>query len=202
VYIHVYTDSPTSGGTDGTQVSEEISTTLASAAAIADTTITVDDATNFYAALSIKIDSEIATISSVDYDTNVITLSADLTVAHSSSATVKSVANESSPITYSSSITAGSESGTLNLALRTESGYATTGSTVITPDGTTASYWALSGDGSTWNDYGAALTITSTISTTNTLFYAKYTSISTELNLHDKTVNFVVATTITATSSS
>ena len=200
MYIHVYTDSPTSGGTDGTEVSEEISTTLASAAAISETTITVDDATNFYTGLKIKIDSEIATISSLDYDTNIITLSDALTVAHSSSATVKSVANESSPITYSSSVTAGNESGTITLAIRTETGYETTGSTVITPDGTTSSYWALSADGSTWKDYGAALTITSTITVTNTLFYAKYKSASSELTLHDKTVNFNVATTIVATS--
>jgi hypothetical protein len=111
MYIHVYTGSPTASGTDGTLVSEEITSTLSAAAAIGATTITVASATNFYAGLTIMIGTESATISSVDYDTNVITLSAALTIAHSSTEAVANTAKESSPITTSSSITAGNGSG-------------------------------------------------------------------------------------------
>lgn len=96
----------------------------------------------------------------------------------------------SNPITSASSVTTGNESEVITLAARCETGYTTSGNAVITPTGTTATYWSLSLDGVTWLAYGAALTIASTITAVNTLFYAKYKAAAGENPATDKTVSF------------
>jgi len=198
VNIHVYGGTPTAGGTNGTLLSEEISSTLTVAASIGDLTITVEDATNFYADLVLRIETEVATVSSVDYSTNVITLTAVLTVAHNLGKTVINTASDSAPITSTDSVVAGNESGIITLAIRTETGYATSGTTSITPSGTTSDEWQLSLNGTTWLDYGVALTITSIITAVNTLFYARYKVLSSETASFDKTVTFDIDRTIVA----
>lgn len=63
-------------------------TTLASDAASTSTTITVTDASRLIVGDTITIDSESATIDSIDYDTNVITLTSGTASAHSTGDTV------------------------------------------------------------------------------------------------------------------
>lgn len=83
-------------------------------------------------------------------------------------------------------------SAAVALAIRCDTGYVTAANIVITPTGTDAAMWALSADGTTWGAYGAALTITSVINTTNTLFYARAKAASTENPHTDTTVSLVV----------
>ena len=89
------------------------------------------------------------------------------------------------------------ESTALTLGIRCEDGYSTASNTVITPTGTTANMWALSLDGVTWQNYGAALTITGIINATNTLFYCKAKTVDTENPVNDIGVKFNISTTIT-----
>jgi hypothetical protein len=198
MYIHYYKGSPTAGGTDGTLVSEETKTTLSAQAAIGATTIIVADAANFYTNLAIKIESETATVQSVDYATNIITLAGALGAQHASGATVINTSAESSPISPLNAVVTGTESEVLTLAARCEAGYQTSGNTTITPSGTTAADWALSLDGVTWGAYGAALTISTVIGTTNTLFYAKCKATTGEKPMNDITVNLDLAAKVVA----
>lgn len=87
------------------------------------------------------------------------------------------------------------ESTVIKLAIRCEAGYNTSGNTVITPTGTSADKWALSLDGVTWGAYGAALTITTAITTVNTVFYAKAKAVSTENPVNDTAVKIQVSST-------
>jgi hypothetical protein len=144
------------------------------------------------------VESESATVKSVNYSTNGITLTTGVSAAHASGAKVLNTAAGSAPITTSASVATGSESSAIHLAIRCESGYATQGSTTITPTGTTADDWALSADGSTWGTYGLALTITSTIGSTNTLFYAKYKAVAGESPSNDTSVALNTVATIIA----
>jgi hypothetical protein len=105
---------------------------------------------------------------------------------------------ESSPISVTLNATNNEESSSITLAIRCETGYNTTGNTSITPTGTSASKWCLSNDGTNWGTYGSALTISSTIGTTNTLFYAKAKAVDTETPVNDTTVNLVCSATIQA----
>ena len=88
------------------------------------------------------------------------------------------------------------ESAALKLAIRCESGYVTGATTSITPTGTTATKWALapdnSGSAGTFGAYGAALTLASGITATNTIFWAKAKAVSTENPANDTTVDLVV----------
>jgi hypothetical protein len=94
------------------------------------------------------------------------------------------------------------ESSPIKLAIRCENGYETVGNTTITPTGTSASKWALAPDNAgspgSFGSYGAALTISSTIGATNTLFWAKAKATSGEAVGSDTSVDLVVAATVTA----
>lgn len=94
------------------------------------------------------------------------------------------------------------EGAAIKLALRCDTGYNTYGNTTVTPTGTSASKWALANDNSgsagTFGAYGAALTISSIINTTNTIFWAKAKATSDETPSNDTTVDLVVNTTIQA----
>lgn len=91
------------------------------------------------------------------------------------------------------------ESAAQKLAIRCDAGYVTTGNTTITPNGASATKWALSLDGSSWGVYGAALTISSVINATNTIFYAKAKATTDEVNpVNDSLVDLVVNATIAA----
>lgn len=93
------------------------------------------------------------------------------------------------------------ESAPVKLAIRCDTGFVTTTSTVITPMGTTLNDWALAPDNAgvagTFLDYGTALTITSLINATNTLFWVKARAVSSESPINDSTVTLQIATTIT-----
>jgi hypothetical protein len=79
-----------------------------------------------------------------------------------------------------------SQSETVKLALRCDSGYQTVGNTTIAASGTTASKWSfcLTENGT----YTSTLTISTTIGTTNTIFYAKADSASSETPTTDTSV--------------
>lgn len=98
------------------------------------------------------------------------------------------------PITVSLNAT-NSESKTIKLAIRTESGYVTTGNTVISDSGDTNDRWKLCmTENGTFTD---SLTISSPITATNTIFYAKASSASAETPATDRSVSLQVQTTIT-----
>jgi len=195
MYLHLYKNSPTAGGTDGQLVSETISSTLSATTAVGATEITVADAMNFNTSgLAIKIGTESTTVSSVSG--NVITVPA-LTAIHASGETVINTAAESNPITFGPlDATTTTESAVQTLAIRTESGYVTGAVTVLTPIGTNATDVCLSTDGTTWGAYGSAISLASGIAAVNTLFYAKAKSIAGESPTNDITIeiNFTCAT--------
>ena len=99
-------------------------------------------------------------------------------------------------------ILVGNECSPIKLAARCDSGYATYGSTVITPTGTTYDKWALAPDNAgapgTFGAYGAALTIAGQIGATNQLFWAKAKAVNGETPQNDTTVDLQVAATIQA----
>jgi len=90
------------------------------------------------------------------------------------------------------------ESAAIKLALRCEAGYNTSGSTTITPSGTTSAMWALSLDSVTWGSYGSALTISTVIGVVNTVFYVKAKAVSSESPANDTSVDFQVVGNIVA----
>lgn len=113
--------------------------------------------------------------------------------------TLVSEGTGSSPITVGPlNASNNEESAAITLAIRCESGYITTGSTVITPVGTTAAKWALSDNGSSWGAYGAALTISTLIGATNMLFYAKAKATADENPANDSSVSLQVQATVAA----
>lgn len=94
--------------------------------------------------------------------------------------------------------TANAVSEPIKLAVRCSEDIYTDGNTTITPTGDNAAMWALapdnSGSAGTFGDYGAALTITASIDDTNTIFWAKAKSVSTEnptVNTGELTVGLV-----------
>jgi hypothetical protein len=187
MYLHLYKNSPTAGGTDGQLVSETISSTLSAATIVGATTITVADATNFNTSgLAIKIGTESTTVTSVSG--NVITVPA-LTAIHANGETVINTAAGSNSITFGPlDATAGAESAAQTLAIRTDSGYLTGAVTTLTSSGTNAADVALSADGTTWGAYGAVLTLASGIAAVNTLFYAKTKAVAGENPQNDTTI--------------
>lgn len=116
----------------------------------------------------------------------------------STNGTLVSEDTELSPISVTLNATDNQVSSAITLALRCESGYKTTGNTVITPTGDTAEKWALSADGTDWEDYGDPLTISASIGATNTLFYAKAKATSDETPANDTSTDLVVTATIEA----
>lgn len=94
------------------------------------------------------------------------------------------------------------ESAAIKLAVRCDAGYNTSGNTVITPTGTTADKWALAPDNAgvagSFGAYGSALTISSVVGTTNTLFWVKAKASNTENPVNDTSVDLVVSATINA----
>jgi len=88
------------------------------------------------------------------------------------------------------------------LAIRCDAGYTTSGDTTITPTGTTAAKWALAPDNAgaagTYGAYGAALTISSAIDATNTIFWTKAKSTSDESPVNDVSVSLQVSATVAA----
>ena len=87
------------------------------------------------------------------------------------------------------------ETKTFTLALRTSSGYETSGDTTISDVSDTNDKWKLSLDGTTWSD---TIVITDTITATNSIFYAKASSDSTENPGNDTSVKISVSTKIIA----
>ncbi|AZV56080.1 hypothetical protein [Clostridium sp. AWRP] len=94
------------------------------------------------------------------------------------------------------------ESSAIKLAIRCDAGYNSSGNAVITPTGTTADKWALAPDNAgvagSFGTYGSALTISSVIGTTNTLFWVKAKASNTETPANDTSVDLVVNATINA----
>ena len=92
------------------------------------------------------------------------------------------------------------ESSATKLAIRCDSGYVTGNDSTITPTGTTANMWALApdsaGSAGTFGNWGAALTFSSAIPDSNTLFWAKAKAASTETPTNDTSVDLVIAATI------
>lgn len=187
MYLHIYKGTPTTGGTDGTLVSETISSTLSAATVVGATTITVASATNFnISGLAIKIGTESTTVTSVSG--NVITVPA-LTLVHAVGETVINTAAASSPITFGPlDATAGAVSTAQTLAIRADTGYVTGAVTTLTPSGTNAADVRLSADGTTWLAYGAVLTLATGIGATNVLFYAEAQAIAGESPQNDTTI--------------
>ena len=89
-----------------------------------------------------------------------------------------------------------SETKVVKLGIRTESGYITNGNTIIADSGDTNDRWKLSLESDTgWAD---SITLTDTITTVNTIFYAKASSDSTEQPATDRSVSFNVTAVIQA----
>ena len=86
------------------------------------------------------------------------------------------------------------ESATVKLALRCESGYRTQGNTVISFIGTSAGYWTVCDTEN--GTYTSSLVISSSIDTTNTIFYVKASSASSETPDIDTTVFIQVVTKV------
>ena len=91
-----------------------------------------------------------------------------------------------------------SESATAKLALRCESGYHTTGNTVISFTGTSAGYWTVCDTEN--GTYASTLTISTSIDTTNTIFWVKASSATTETPSVDTFVTLQVVTKVETTS--
>lgn len=98
-----------------------------------------------------------------------------------------------SPISVTLSATNNEESSPIKLAIRCDIGYQTVTDTIITPDGTTAAMWALAPADGVFGEYGAALTITDTITADNTIFWAKAKAVDSEAPQTDVSVGLSVS---------
>lgn len=127
-YINLYKDSPTAGGTDGTQISLD--------------------------------------------------------------------GTQTQPLTFSLDASQ-NENKTAAVAIRCESGYQTSGYTTISFTGTTAAKWSLSDSQN--GTYASTLTLTNTINATNTLFYVKAASASSESPGNDTSVSMIAVATVIPT---
>lgn len=96
--------------------------------------------------------------------------------------------------------TTGEESAPIKLALRCEAGYQTYGNTTVTPVGTNADKWALALDNAgapgTWGAWGAPLTITDVIGSTNYIIWAKARAVAGEPPQNDTSVDLQISATI------
>lgn len=87
------------------------------------------------------------------------------------------------------------ETKKVKLAIRCETGYTTVGDTTLADSGDTNDRWKLClTENGTYTD---SITISSAIDTTNTVFWAKASSASTENPGTDRSVSIAVTTTIT-----
>lgn len=87
-----------------------------------------------------------------------------------------------------------SESKKVKLAIRCETGYKTSGNTVIADSGDTNDRWKLClTENGTYTD---SITISSTIGTTNVIFWAQASSANTESPSTDRSVSLQVTATI------
>lgn len=91
-----------------------------------------------------------------------------------------------------------SESKKVKLAIRCETGYETSGNTVIADSGDTNDRWklCLTENGT----YADSITISSTIGTTNVVFWAQASSANTESPSTDRSVSLQVTATIVTAS--
>ena len=105
---------------------------------------------------------------------------------------------ELNPISVTLNASNNEISSNIKLALRCETGYLTVGDLIITPTGDSASKWALSLDGITFEAYGDPLTITSVIDATNTIFYVKARATSDETPVNDVSTDLIVSCIIGA----
>lgn len=113
---------------------------------------------------------------------------------------------QSNPVDVTITVTpqAGAESSNVKLAIRCDTGYRTVSgqNTTITPTGTNADQWALAPDNAgspgTWGAYGSALTISSQITATNTIFWAKAKAAATATPYNDTGVSLSVQATTEA----
>ena len=90
------------------------------------------------------------------------------------------------------------ESKTIPLAIRTASGYKTSGTTTIGDSGDTNDRWSFS-----WTENGSysdSITTATAITASNTLFYAKATSVDSELPTIDRSVGIAVNAVIVSAS--
>lgn len=88
-----------------------------------------------------------------------------------------------------------SETKVQTLAIRTESGYMAASGTTISDVGDTDDFWKLSLDNVNWSD---TIVFSDTITATNTLFYIKATSATSENPSRDRGVKFRVVADIEA----
>lgn len=107
-----------------------------------------------------------------------------------------------SPISVTLNATNNQVSSPIKLAIRCDTGYVTSGNTTITPTGTSSTKWALAPDNGgvagTFGSYGAALTVSSVINATNTIFWAEAKATSDEIPNNDSSTELVVSATIGA----
>jgi hypothetical protein len=93
-------------------------------------------------------------------------------------------------------------SSAIKMAVRCDAGYLTVGNTTITPTGTTAAKWALAPDSAgspgAFGAYGAALTVSSVINATNTIFWVRAKATSDENPVNDVSVDLQIDATIAA----
>lgn len=94
-------------------------------------------------------------------------------------------------------------SSNIKLATRCDSGFQTDGDTIISIiDSTSVDKWSLAPDSAgspgTWGDWGASLTISSMVGSTNTIFWARARALDTEDPINDSSVQIRVAATIAA----
>lgn len=90
------------------------------------------------------------------------------------------------------------ESKTVKMAIRCDSGYQTQGSTTISFTGTSAGYWSICDTEN--GTYTSSLTIASVIDATNTIFYVKAASATSETPSLDTSVFIQVVTKVEALS--
>lgn len=88
------------------------------------------------------------------------------------------------------------ETATVKLAVRCESGYHTQGNTVISFTGTSAGYWTVCDTEN--GTYSSSLTISNSIGTTNTVFYVKASSATSETPSIDTSVSIEIVAKVEA----
>ena len=88
------------------------------------------------------------------------------------------------------------EEKTVQCAVRCDEGYKVEGNCTISLEGDGADKWALSANGSNWNEFGAALELAD-VTDVNTLVHIKCKADSNELPSTNKEVKIVVEGTVT-----
>ena len=122
------------------------------------------------------------------------------TAAGTDGTQVSEAGAQTAPVSFTLNATSNQVGAALKAALRCDVNYQTTSgvNTTITPTGTTAAQWRLSLGNVTWGAYGAALTITSQIVATNTVFYVEAQATSDEAPVNDTSVSLQVQAQVEA----